>query len=192
MMNYDKAAIEAIFKNQATLTNVIEHVLIQLHGDLNEKATFSDAMDRFQNLFETMASESAATHSMQVDMAHYYARTNMPMTATTVQNMIDYIHFKDCDKYVNQFLAQMEVADYLSANNTYVFILKNIGMDYPGLSKSELNDYLINLNNAVGAVKNNNFLYILNNLQNIASKQAMRQRLMKNFPPKAALKRPKI
>jgi len=137
--DYHQQAIATIFWSEENLKQVIDDVIYNFEPD---GLSFPDAMAKFFEGFEVVASELVAAKVLGVDLTHYYVRTGDAMCAAEVESFIDGIQFKEFDQCVNRLFDEIDANDYVSATKTYRLIYTKRKRDVPELTKVQLNEYL--------------------------------------------------
>lgn len=193
MKNYDQAAINAVFNNYENFKKIMEDVFAKFEEDLEEAVTFSEAMQLFLDTFEGIASESAATEALDIDLQHYYLREHNQMMASDVQYEIDYVRFKGLDKYVNLVLENIRDQQYATAYMHYMTILQGWKTDKANINKKWLNHYLVTVNDGIGTIcQTVNLKAILEDLEGIAEKAKLNRKLQEKLGPTVKVKKLKI
>lgn len=84
-MSMNKKAIEGLFENRRGLRQVFTQSIDLVQEELDDDATFEDAIEIFTTRFNIIASEYVAENIFGYDMEEYCECHNDELTAQTLQ-----------------------------------------------------------------------------------------------------------
>lgn len=82
-------AIEVLFEDEQNIHQMVLDAISLVQEDLEEDATYEDAIESFKYKFDVIASEYVAAELFGVDFETYYDDHNQALTASVLQSAID-------------------------------------------------------------------------------------------------------
>lgn len=187
-MNNDKAAINAIFGDAKTFQKMINMALESV--DLSSDANFATVFQTFVEVLDACAAAEVSEKVLGSDRRHLWIRTSGEVSVTHTQYMMDECNFNDLDKCVNRLLSEIDLEDYVKAQESYLDIYAKLKIEQPDFSEDDFKHYLVKVSEAVESTNKSVNAF---NLAKAAERQAWNKNLEESLANKGpTVKRTKI
>ena len=153
--NDNQKAINAVFGSKTRFRKVIDDAFYKWEEDLDDDASFEEAMSLFCYEVDNIAAEQAA-QALGIDITHYYVREHRQMESGDLQRFIDCVNFKNFDRLVNKLLAALHKGDQTEARALVNDILPKLKADFPRMTLADFKTYLIAVNREMSGAQSIN------------------------------------
>ncbi len=178
-MNYDQAAINAIFGDAKTFQKMINMAFESV--DLSSDENFASVFHAFVEVLDQYAAVEVSEKVLGSDRRHLWIRTLGDVSVISTQLTMDECQFYDLDKCVNRLLSEIDSGDYIKAQESYLDIYAKQKLDQPELSEKDFKNYLVQVSEVV---KSTNESVDAFNLAQAAERQAWNNNLEENLAKK--------